>query len=208
MTRRAAWVTIFWIVAFDLSMTYPLFVPSPPLNWTGVEAAAASYSQVPIWLSILPSLLLAPSFLWLVSCLHGETAPEHRQRTRLALALTAVYAALVGLNYTVQLTVVRAGMLSGETDGLALWAMGNPHSIFWALEVVGYGFMGLAAAVAAPGLTSVAARRLFYANALIQVVATAAYFVTVNPFHPLVLISLGIWGVTFPLAIGLLAKRT
>lgn len=202
----AAVSTGFWIIAFDLAVvSLALTVPSQP--WTGIESHAAAYRSLPVWLTVVPSLLLAPSFLCLVACLDAETAPERRHLTRTALGMAAVYTALVGFNYAVQLTVVRAGLLSGETEGLALWTMGNPHSIFWALDVVGYGFMGLSGLFIAPALSSPTVAWLFRISAAVQVPATVAYVVTVNPYHPLVLVSLGAWGLLFPAATALVSSQ-
>ncbi|HYF94533.1 MAG TPA: hypothetical protein VD969_20130 [Symbiobacteriaceae bacterium] len=210
MNRQAGLIaavsTTVLIIAFDVAIAI-LALTLTPTPWTGIEAHAAAYNPLPLWLTIVPSLLLAPSFLGLAACLHEEAAPQHRLLTRMGLAAAAVYTALVALNYTIQLTVVRSGLVSGETDGLALWTMGNPQSIFWALEVVGYGFMSLAGCFLAPALGPVRVRRALYVNALIQVPATLAYFITVNPYHPLVIISLGAWGLLFPIATGSLAFR-
>ena len=56
---------------------------------------------------------------------------------------------MASINYIVQLTVVRLSILNRETDGLAMFVMGNPHSIFWALASA-YIFMNLAMLFAAP----------------------------------------------------------
>ena len=65
------------------------------------------------------------------------------------MAFAIVYATMACVNYIVQLMVVRLSILNKETDGLAMFVMGNPHSIFWAL-MADYVFMNLAMRFAAP----------------------------------------------------------
>lgn len=49
-----------------------------------------------------------------------------------------IYTTIITLNYFLQLTVVSQGISSGETAGLSLLAMVNPHGVFFALESLGY----------------------------------------------------------------------
>lgn len=207
----SASLTTLWIVGFIAAIVVPmLFAPSAAgmPQWHGIAAYAAHFEPAPLMWVVVPCFLLAPTFVILMACLHGQAAPEQRIWSRIGLALAIMYATLVSLNYVAQMTVVRAGLVSGETDGLALFAMENPHSLFWAIEVVGYGLMCLATVFVAPGLGGGRlrwVRWLFVIDALAQIPAAIAYVATVNPFHPLVLVGLGVWCVTFPVATGLLA---
>jgi uncharacterized membrane protein len=88
-------------------------------------------------------------------------------------------------------------------------------SAFWSLETIGYALMGLAALFVLPTLAKscieLAIRGCFVANAVFTVLGSVGYLLSGNPLHVLVLISLGVWAIAFPIATALLAvvfKRT
>ena len=117
-------------------------------GWQGVEAYLAVFQPI-VMLPLIPSLLLAPTFVVLMVCVHSYASNTKKLWSQLGLAFAIVYAAMACINYIVQLTVVRLSILNRETDGLAMFVMGNPHSIFWALASA-YVFMNLAMLFAAP----------------------------------------------------------
>jgi hypothetical protein len=122
----------------------------PANTWTGgVAALAASFTPWPMLVTVIPSVLLAPAYLALIVAIHAQAPVERKPVALFALALASVYAAIVVVNYFLQLTVVRLGLESGRTDGLALLVMDNPTGLFWPLEMLGYGVQGIAAGVAA-----------------------------------------------------------
>ncbi len=134
-------------------------------------------------------------------------APDSKKIwSHLGLAFTIVYAVMASINYIVQLTVVRQSILNGETDGLAMFAMGNPHSIFWALASA-YVFMNLAMLFAAPvfdgGKLERWIRWLFFANGASAVVTI--FGVVVDSPAIYLLGSLVPWCVIFSLATALVA---
>jgi hypothetical protein len=55
---------------------------------------------------------------------------------------------MAAMNYMVQLLPVWRSINNGETDGLAMFVLGNPHSVFWGLAYA-YIFMNLAMLFAA-----------------------------------------------------------
>jgi hypothetical protein len=85
----------------------------------------------------------------------------------------------------------------------------TPDSAFWSLEVLGYTTMSAAALFTVPILTGGrmqdAIRWLFALNSILSISAAVAYILTANPLHVLVLASLGLWSVAFPIATILLA---
>ncbi len=73
-----------------------------------------------------------------------SSAPADRKFfSRLGLLFTLGYAVLIGFNYYMQLTLVQKNLYS------EVFAMDDPQSIMWVIEVLGYGFMGLATLSAA-----------------------------------------------------------
>ncbi|HLO01614.1 MAG TPA: hypothetical protein VK191_00665, partial [Symbiobacteriaceae bacterium] len=132
--------------------------------------------------------------------------------SRIGLAFAIIYAVIATFNYTVQLIVVRGNLFSNESPGLGLFAMANPHSLFWGLAMIGYNFyMALAALLIVPTLGQSTLERwigwLFAANALASLVAGVYFFVTLDTYHFVGLVASGVWILAFPAATTLLAIR-
>lgn len=176
-----------------------------PPGWRGVEAYVASFQFIQM-LPLIPSLVLAPTFIVLMVSIHYYAAQDKRMWSQLGIAFAIVYAVMASLNYIMQLTIVRFSILNQETDGLAMFVMGNPHSIFWALASA-YVFMNLAMLFAAPvfegGKLERGIRRLFYANGASAMVTIFGIVVDSPPVY--LLGSLVPWCVVFSLATTLLA---
>jgi len=148
---------------------------------------------------------IAPAFLILIVALHLQSETRLQAWSLIALSFAIVYAAIVALNYGLQVSVVRRFPAAYSLLTLEL----QPQSAFWALEAVGYTFMSAAALLLAPLLRSSASGRvvgwIFVANAVGDVLGAAAYLATGDPAHPFAILSLAIWGVGFPIAGVLLA---
>ena len=176
-----------------------------PSGWSSIESFVASFQPIQM-LPLIPSLLLAPTFMVLMVSIHHYAAPDKKIWSHLGIAFTLVYAVMASINYIAQLTVVRLSILNKETDGLAMFVMGNSHSIFWALASA-YAFMNLAMLFAAPvfegGRLERSIRRLFFANGASVVVTILGVGVDSPPIY--LLVSLVPWCVIFSLATSLLA---
>ena len=183
----SALLTTGAIVAFDVSLI--LGVSGIPMRSFTVGA----------------SLLIAPAFLTLMVSIHRHAPPEQQMWTHVGLSFAIVYAALAAFNYFLQLTVVRQ-----NPQAYAWLTMDfTPDSAFWALEILLYSFMGLAALGAVPVFRGVPLGSvvgwLFVANASFTLLGPLASLITANPLHWLVLVSLGVWALAFPIATALLA---
>jgi len=176
-----------------------------PSGWRGIEAFVASFQPIQM-LSLIPSLLLAPTFVVLMVSLHYYASPDKKIWSHLGIAFALIYAVMASINYILQLTVVRLGIVNRETDGLAMFVMGNPHSIFWALTSA-YVFMNLAMLFVAPvfygGRLERWIRWLFIANGASVVVSL--FGVGVDSPAIYLLVSLVPWCIIFSLATALLA---
>ena len=174
-------------------------------GWHGVEAYLASFQPI-VMLPLIPSLLLAPTFVVLMVCVHAYAPNAKKLWSQVGLAFAIVYATMACVNYIVQLTVVRLSILNKETDGLAMFVSGNPHSIFWALASA-YVFMNLAMLFAAPvfegGKLERGIRWLFLANGASAIVTI--FGVVVDSPMIYLLGSLVPWCVIFSAATILLA---
>lgn len=156
-------------------------------------------------LAVGVSLLLALSFVVLMASIHSYAPQEKKVWSQIALSFAIVYATLLIWNYYLQLTVVRTHPL------LYSWLTMDftSDTAFWSLESIGYALMGLAALFALPVLAEgrivLVIRWCFALNAGFTIIGGISYILSGNPLHVLVLASLGIWAIAFPIATALLA---
>jgi len=133
--------------------------------------------------------------------IHYRTSEEKKALSHLGVAFALGCATILSKHYYLQLTLVRQGLLSGQTDGLRLFVSPNPNSMFWALASLGYGFMSLALFFASltfgNGKRENHIRWLFILNALLGFAMVAGNAVGV--FAANILVSFA-WGVLFPIA--------
>jgi hypothetical protein len=106
--------------------------------FSGITATTAM--KIP---SLVSGIILIPIFILLMACIHEFSPADRKFFSRLGLLFTLGYAVLIGFNYYMQLTLVQKNLFS------EVFAMDNPQSIMWVIEVLGYGFMGLATLSAA-----------------------------------------------------------
>jgi hypothetical protein len=170
----------------------------PLKSWSGIHTYAENFSLLEM-ASYIPATLLAPTVVILMACILSVTPETKRVFSLIALAFAGVYAAIIPTNYYLQLFVVRLNLKSGTLDGLSLLAQPNLHSVFFALETIGYAFLSLATLFVSPvfsgGKLESWIRRLFIVSG-----ALGIFGVLVAPFdHPyLIFAGLGIWSVAFP----------
>jgi hypothetical protein len=204
----AVFATVFSIgygIAVIVMVVSTITATESPSGLTGIDLIVATFRPVQM-LPLIPSLLLVPAFVILMVSIHYYAAPEKKIWSHLGIAFALIYAAMSAINYITQLTVVRLSILNKETDGLAMFVMGNSHSIFWALAS-SYAFMNLAMLFSAPvfersGLER-SIRRLFYANGASAVITI--FGVAVDSPMIYLLGSLVPWCVIFSWATILLA---
>ena len=177
---------------------------SPP-EWTGIEAYAESINLMQM-LNMIPVIFLTFTVIAVVACVHYLAPESKRVYSLIALALSSAYAAIICTNYYLQLFVVRLNLYSGDLEGIALLAMPNLHSVFFALETIGYAFLSVATFFLLPVITGGGLQkwiRLF----LLLSGGTGIFGAVVAVFDQPVLIfaGLGIWSLSFPLAMILLS---
>jgi hypothetical protein len=173
---------------------------SPAQGWSGMDAFLAAFQPIQM-LPVIPSLLLAPAFTAMMVSIHAYAAEDKKIWSQLGLAFTLIYASMAAVNYMIQLLPVWQSVNHGETDGLAMFVLGNPHSIFWGLAYA-YIFMNLAMLVSAPVFSGnpleKRIRLLFILNGVSGVVTLACAFLDSPPFY--ILGSLVIWCPVFTAA--------
>jgi hypothetical protein len=121
--------------------------PQPP--WTGAAAFMAHYHSIQS-IPFLCGFLLVLGF----PALHLAIAMRSRRPASiLALIYATVFASLISFNYLAQGVVVPGaarGLEAGAGVVITLLSMANPASVCWPIEMIGYGFLGLASLFAAP----------------------------------------------------------
>jgi hypothetical protein len=129
------------------------------------------------YLWLLPGILLAPTFVVLMACIHAHAAQPKKIWSRIGLSFALVYAVVILVDYFLQLAVVMPSLKAGETDGLSLFTQYDPHGLFIALESLGYSMLTVALLFAAPVFTGGRAERAIRALFVLSFVLTVAAFV-------------------------------
>jgi hypothetical protein len=192
--------TIFFIV-----LAVGTTLVSPPKAWSGIQTYAENFTVLEM-ASFIPAFLLAPTVVVLMACIHYVTPETKKVFSVIGLAFASVYAAIIPTNYYLQVFVVRLNLESGTLDGLALLAQLNFHSVFFALETLGYAFLSLAtlfvSQVFSGGKLESWIRGLFIVSG-----AVGIFGVLAAPFDQpyLIFAGLGIWSLAFPISTILLS---
>lgn len=175
-------------------------------EWAGVlgSAGGPESSSTPLGLAVLltPSLLLAPCFLALTVSIRSLAGPDRAVWGQLGVAFATIYAALTGIVYFVQLTLVGPRLAEGRTAGIELLLFKPFDSFLYAIDLLGYTCMSIAMLCSARALEGPGARlprRLF--------IATGALFpfLTLQMFLHWLIYVAALWGILFPAAMLALA---
>jgi hypothetical protein len=178
----------------------------PMTTITSVEAYASSFNSLQM-LPFIPSLLLAPMFVIMMISIHHYASDEKKVLSQLGFSFALICAAILSIHYYIQLTFVQQSLLSNDLSGVWQFAAPNPHSFFWMFAALGYGFMGIALLFAAPIFaekTERAIKWLFVANGIIGIIFLIGNGLGVFMIN---IIASFVWGVLFPIAAILLAKK-
>jgi hypothetical protein len=201
----------FWsaVLATVFSITYDV---GQLAEWAGLlgSGGGAESSSTPLGLVVLltPSLFLGSSFLLLLVAVHQVASSDRKIWSHAAVVFGTMYAALISINYYVQLTWVAPRLASGRTEGTEAFLFVPFDSFLYAVDILGYSFMSVATLFAARvftgrGLEAVARRFLTANGLLLPFIALQMYA------HWLIWIA-ALWAVTFPgstWALALLFRR-
>ena len=197
----------FWsaVAATVFSLAYIIGQLAEWLGWLG-SAGGPESSSTPLGIVVLltPSLLLGSAFLLLLVALHHITPADRKVWSHAAIAFGTIYAALISINYYVQLAWVMPRLAAGRVQGMESFLFVPFDSFLYAVDILGYGFMSVATLCAAqalpgPGIARTA-RRFLIANGLIL-----PFLLFQMYLHWLIWIA-ALWLVTFPGATWTLAR--
>ena len=129
------------------------FCPAECLDYP-YSGAVAFVPRDFLWMYPATAMLL--TFVVVTIVLLAHAGVDRRLWAMTGAAFTLLAAAVLVVDYAMQLMVVQPSLLSGESDGVALISQYNPHGVFIALENVGYvalalAFLFLSRVVVGPG---------------------------------------------------------
>ncbi len=187
-------------------MMIPSWFTNPILPWRGIDYYASTFDLFQI-ASMVPGFLVVLPFLPMMAAIHYTSPSDRKVFSMIGIAFAAISVGMLGFQYYSQVTVVNYNIVTGDEPALGLFVLGNPHSFFWVLEVLGYGFMSLSTLFAAfafsGGSLAHWIRALFIANGALGIAGMVAYPLEVTTVA--VLSGLGLWTVVFPASTILLA---
>lgn len=140
-----------WSVLIGILLSGPIgmlviSLTKPQPAWQLTQIFAANYH----WIQAFPyfaGFLIIIGFLLMMIGLYETAEPELRFHALAALVFTTIFATLISLNYIFQTTFVPALLSTYARDRneiVSAFTMANPNSLGWALEMWGYGFLGVA----------------------------------------------------------------
>jgi hypothetical protein len=207
MLDNAARRVAFW-AAIACAVTSIAYVLAQLLEWQGVlgSAGGPASASTPFGIALLltPSLLLGSSFLVLIAALHRLAPADTRVFSQVALAFATVYATLISMVYFVQVTLVAPRLAAGDTAGIEFLLFVPYRSFLFAVDLLGYSFMCLAALFAAFALPpQISGART--ARSLLVLNGAITPFLALQMFMPELIWFAAWWGVLFPAAVMALA---
>lgn len=76
-------------------IAFVLYQPILHAPWPGLAAYAASFQPIPLLVWVMPTFLIGPVFLAMITCLHGWAAEDKQAWSQLALVFAVVSAAVL-----------------------------------------------------------------------------------------------------------------
>ena len=182
VSRLGLWAAIVTVVIATVFAAVGIATPARSGPFCGSACVAYPYVDVAqfipgdyLWL--VPGILLAPTFVVLMACIHAYAPEPKKIYSRIGLSFALVYAVVILVDYFLQFAVVVPSLQAGETAGLSLFTQYDPHGLFIALESLGYLAMSVAFLCAAPVLTHGRAERAIRGLFVLSFVLAVAAFV-------------------------------
>jgi hypothetical protein len=147
--------TVVTVITFSLAMTA---IPISGANCPGDCVAypyldtLAQYPKDFLWM--FPAMLLVLVYVALLVSLHYYVDGQKRIYSQIGLSFGLIAAAVLLVDYYLQVSVVPMSLMNAETEGLALLIQYNPHGVFLVLEELGYLMMGLSFLFVAAALSN------------------------------------------------------
>lgn len=141
-TARIASYSAIAVAVFTLLFVIALITTFSFDAWEGIDIYAENFRPLNL-LTIVPSILLAISFLIFCVSIHYYVSDKRKIWSHLAMNFGLVYITISMANYLIQLITVMPSVMNGSLGGLDKMVSGYPNSIFYAL-MGSYFFMCIA----------------------------------------------------------------
>lgn len=132
------------------AVTFGVAIFTPPISGPSCVEDCIGYPYAEIasrfprdYYWMFPAMLMLIAFVALMVGVAAWSPARSRVYAQAGLVFGVVGAAVLLVNYYVQVTVIQPSVLNGESDGIALLTQYNPHGLFIALEEAGYLLMSL-----------------------------------------------------------------
>jgi len=165
----------------------------------GITSADALTTMEPtglraLWAGI-DTLLTALGLVILMVCIAQWAPPEKKVLGQIGIAFTNLFAAVVCINRFTQLTIIRQSFLLADTAGLERFLPFGSRSVFFALEMLGWGvFLSLAAFSIAPIFIAGKLERwiaaMFFTYGVLGMISVLGYALN----SPIVMVGFLAWG--------------
>jgi len=132
MTMKMAIISSIAVAVFTVLFVIALITTFNFNTWNGMESYADGFKPIQL-LTVIPSILLAVSFLVFCVSVHYLSHDDQKIWSHLAMNFGLVYITISLANYLIQLITVMPSVMSGSLNGLDKLVSGYPNSIFFAL---------------------------------------------------------------------------
>ncbi len=196
--RLGLWASLAIVVAAPLSGPLGLLIVgalAPQPVWQGPALFIAAYHPIQTFPFAFGFLLVA-AFVALHAAILATAPRPARAGALLSFAFATVFASVISLNYVAQTAIVPTAVHRNDITGaitITLLTMANPSSVGWALEMFGYGFLGLASLCAAPAFRQTRADRVVSALLVANAITSVAGAVATAVRAQWVLTAVGLW---------------
>ena len=132
ITMKLAIASSLAVAVFTALFVIALITTFNFSTWNGIERYAAGFKPIQLF-TVIPSILLAISFLIFCVSVHYLSSDEQKIWSHLAMNFGLIYITISLANYLIQLITVMPSVMSGSLDGLGKLVSGYPNSVFFAL---------------------------------------------------------------------------
>ncbi len=184
MTQTLAHKIRFWSALFFAILGFVLIAANIGLGFTGQWQAWDGMDSYADWhaslrinfftIAFIASFLMTILFLGIISALHSLASSEKKILGTLGTSFTAICITLVSITYYTQLSLVPSSIRSGQVEELTRFVYHSPNSFIFAVDILGFFFLGLATLCVAPLLEG-ALRWLFIAFGIENIVGLLAH---------------------------------
>lgn len=126
-------------------ITFAVAIGTPPLSGPFCTGNCFEYPYSDIasrfprdYYWMFGAIVLSFSYLMMMGVVHQTTAPDKKLYSQIGLQLATMASLVLIVDYFLQLSVIQASLLAGETEGIAQLSQFNPHGIFIVLEEIGF----------------------------------------------------------------------